>query len=444
MGIALIAAEEWAPHSSAATRNGVALKGQRYESGSNGTLSCTGGWQFAFDGVKPANRYRISWDAEWRDLSEPLDALVGHVYWGQIATDCYVPGTAMIWDYVAAEIDGGVARFSADLRAPEGCTTVTVRATLRWTARGDVAWNLPNLEDLGPDAAQPSVRVAVATGVEETAGQRRGNVQECVDHYASLAERACAEGGAELVALPEICLQWNLPGHAYDRACAVPGPETDRFAQIARSHGAVVVVGMHERVDDAVYNSAVVIDASGEIAGTYRKVHLASTEAMSGIMPGDGFPVMDTKVGRIGCTICMDSSAAESARMVGLNGADFLMLPIMGDHRASLWHPGAPKLDEERWRSIQRTRAMDNQLCMVVARNMSRGSCVIDRSGEVLAYSDGTSDYVVGEVARDDGYRKWNGGCFRQVNWRQRRPHLYGANAADDPEALRRLRADAV
>ena len=106
---------------------------------------------------------------------------------------------------------------------------------------------------------------------------------------------------------------------------------------------------------------------------------------------------------------------------------------------ASVWQRGNPKLDEERWRCIMRTRAMDNQLTMVVARNCSVGSCVVDRSGEVLAYNDGTVDVVVADVARDDGYRKWNGGCFRQVNWRQRRPSLYGAFVLDQPKALRRL-----
>ncbi len=152
---------------------------------------------------------------------------------------------------------------------------------------------------------------------------------------------------------------------------------------------------------------------------------------------------MSTGVGRVGSNICMDSSAAESARMIGLHGADFLVLPIMGDHRASVWQPGTPQLDEDRWRCIQRTRAMDNQLCMVVARNMSVGSCIIDRSGEVLAWNDGTQDVIAADVARDDGYRKWNGLCFRQVNWRQRRPHLYGAYGDAEPEGLRRLRVEA-
>ena len=65
----------------------------------------------------------------------------------------------------------------------------------------------------------------------------------------------------------------------------------------------------------------------------------------------------------------MDSSAAESARMVGLNGADFLLLPIMGDHRADRWTPGAPIFNEGRWQAIMRTRAINNQLTLVVARN---------------------------------------------------------------------------
>ena len=450
MSPSMIRAEAWAPHPSAAPVNDRSANeptdGQ-YESATNGTLSCCGGWQFLFADVIPGHRYRISFNAVGTDLEESTDALVGHIYWGEIATDCYAPGTATVWDYVTGEPDasaggsgGQTVRFSSDLVAPANVSTATVRCTLRWTARGEVTWSVPVLEDLGAYTSRPSIRVAVASGSEAEGGEPRSSVADNLDRYASLAERACGDHGAQLVALPEICLQWKLPTHAYENAVDVPGAETERLSRIAQQHNAVIVVGLHERVGDAVYNSAVVIDDDGEISGTYRKVHLASTEAISGIMPGDGFPVMKTVVGQVGCTICMDSSAAESARMVGLNGADFLVLPIMGDHRASLWTPGSPRLDEDRWLCIQRTRALDNQLSMVVARNMGRGSCIIDRSGEVKAYNDGSQDLVVGDIEQDDGYRKWNGGCFRQVNWRQRRPHLYGAYGSSAPEALRRLR----
>jgi len=111
--------------------------------------------------------------------------------------------------------------------------------------------------------------------------------------------------------------------------------------------------------------------------------------------------------------------------MIGLNGADFLLLPIMGDHRASRWTPGSPNFSEDRWKAIMRTRAMDNQLTMVVARNSSTGSCIIDRKGDILAWNEGEDDYIFADVPVDDGYRTWNGGCFKSVNWLQRRPHLY-------------------
>lgn len=439
MTATLVQTQTWAPHDAAAPKNRQLTAAPSFESVANGTRSCCGGWQFVFDDIQPGHHYHVTWTADWLGLAQPLDMLVGHVYWGQVDVDCYATGTSIIWDYVEAEHNEQSSTFSAHLQAPDDCTTATVRCTLRWTAEGSVTWSQPVLVDLGPAPAQLPVRVAVATGSEEMTRGSQISVQHGVERYAGLAERACAEG-AQLVALPEICLQWNVPGHAYEHAVEVPGPEIEPFQQIARSHGSVLVVGLLERSGDAVHNSAVTIEADGRIAGVYHKVHLASTEAVSGILPGDGFPVTETDVGRVGCTICMDSSAAESARMIGLNGADFLVLPIMGDHRASRWSPGAGSLDEDRWQCIQRTRAMDNQLCMVVARNRSLGSCIIDRSGEILAYNDGSQDLIAATVAMDDGFRKWNGGCFRQVNWRQRRPHLYGAHSAQEPSALQRLR----
>jgi hypothetical protein len=50
---------------------------------------------------------------------------------------------------------------------------------------------------------------------------------------------------------------------------------------------------------------------------------------------------------------------------------------------------------------------------------------VVDRKGDILAWNEGDRDFVIATVELDDGYRTWAGGCFRDVNWMQRRPHLY-------------------
>ena len=115
--------------------------------------------------------------------------------------------------------------------------------------------------------------------------------------------------------------------------------------------------------------------------------------------------------------------------MVGLNGADFMLLPIMGDHRA--WHPAEGGFDPDRFRAIMRTRAMDNQFCVIVARNNGEGSCIVDRVGNVLAWNEGDQDTIVATVKLDDGYLTANHGCYRAVNWMQRRPHVYGEFVED-------------
>src|SRR5262249_5927432 len=162
-------------------------------------------------------------------------------------------------------------------------------------------------------------------------------VRENVEFYGALCEEA-ARRSPHLIVLPEIALQWEVPGNPLDLAVPVSGPETEPFAEIARRYGARLVLGLLERDSDAVANSAVLFGPTGAGEGKYRKVRLAAGgETTSGILPGEGFPVFETEIGRIGCNICMDSSAGESSRMVGLNGADFLLLPIMGDHRADRW-----------------------------------------------------------------------------------------------------------
>lgn len=437
MSVAFLKAESWAAHPEVAPAR--TLEGEWHVSRGNGSRRCCGGWQFLFAGFAPGQAYRVEWETRHRGIAVPGDELAGMAIWGQPDLDDVRFGTRFEWDYVlAVPVAEDRVIYSAVLVAPEGADTLAVRDTLRWSPAGETRTSLPRISCLGTAAPPAPLRVAVATGSEAEARTSRPTVGEAVEFYAGLARRACDQG-AKLVALPEVCLDWDVPGHPVEHALAVPGPETERFSELARCYGATIVVGLHERDGDEVFNSAVVIDADGGVAGIYRKVHLASFEAFSGVVPGDGFPVFGTAAGRIGCNICMDSSAAESARVVGLNGADFLVLPIMGDHRASVWQRGNPVLDEERWRAIMSVRAMDNQLCMVVARNNARASCIVDRSGAFLAYNDGSADFILADVPGNDAFRKWNGGCFRQVNWRQRRPRLYGSFVDSMPPALARL-----
>ncbi len=418
--------QAWAPHAAAAPL--TATEGEQLCVETNGTRTLSGGWQLEYSAVEAGATYRISVDVDYENIDTWRDALQCKAIWGKMAPDnahCHQP-----WDYLLPEVTGhNMLRFSRTLRAPQDAKTLTLRYTLRWTATGRSHWRPAQIEKISAEK-EKTVRIAVATGTRASRQQHHSkSIADNVAYYAELC-RACASA-TDLIVLPEVALQWGLSGSPLDTALSVPSAETDVFAQIAREHQSYILLGLFEREGDAVRNSALLLGPDGQLAGRYYKVHLAvGGESESGILPGDNFPVFATDIGRIGCNICMDVSAAESSRMVGLNGADFLLLPIMGDHRADRWSLGSPVFNESRWQAIMRTRALDAQVCLVVARNEGQGSCIVNRRGDFLAYNDGSEEFIYATVEMDDGFRTWNGGCFRGINWMQRRPHLYGEYVA--------------
>ena len=82
------------------------------------------------------------------------------------------------------------------------------------------------------------------------------------------------EAGAELVVFPE------LSDTGYDialvRRTAQPWTEgaVPRLCAIAKRLSLAILSGVSERVAGSIYNSQVLINASGEVAGSYRKCHL--------------------------------------------------------------------------------------------------------------------------------------------------------------------------
>ena len=200
------------------------------------------------------------------------------------------------------------------------------------------------------------VQMAVGADPEENLRRAAGRVEEA------------ARSGAEVVCLQELfraqyfCQREDT--RAFDLAEPVPGPTTETLGRVARERKVVVVAPVFERRAAGVYhNSAAVIDATGEVAGLYRKMHIPDDPAYYEkyyFAPGDlGFKAFDTRVGRIGTLICWDQWYPEGARLTSLRGANVLFYPT-----AIGWHPkekqaqGAQQRDA--WRTVQRGHAIAN------------------------------------------------------------------------------------
>ncbi len=431
-GLVLTRCETWTPdsHATPVTRQAA---GNEVQIAGNGTQTCCGGWQFCYTGVREGHAYRLQTRVRHQGLQNARDSLVAIVLW-----DHWDRGDAQSkskpWNYLLPKpVSADTLDFEAVGLAPPGATTMTVRYTLRWTEHGSSIWSAPQIQETTLPRRKP-VKVCVLSQSRQMRERIKiqpfsqgldlpREVASAVDRWASLVEVAC-QRKPQLIVTPELVIS-GTP--LVEGSVAVPGPATRPFARLAREHQVHLVLGVKERAGDAVYNSAVLLGPDGKVLGVYRKVHLASSEGLSGISPGNSFPVFDTSIGRIGCLICMDTTLSESARMLALQGADFICFPIMGDLRADRWSPGTPIFNEDRWKAIMRTRAMDNQVCMVVARNDAQGSCIIDRKGDILAWNEGDQEIIEATLPPNDGYRIWDGGDFREVTFLLRRPHLYGA-----------------
>jgi N-carbamoylputrescine amidase len=217
--------------------------------------------------------------------------------------------------------------------------------------------------------------------------------------------RRASEQGAQIVCLPELFRTLYFcqsEDHAnFDLAEPVPGPTTEALARLARDLGIVIVGSVFERRAAGLYhNTAVVLDADGRLAGTYRKMHIPDDPLYYEkfyFTPGDlGFRTIPTRFGQIGTLVCWDQWYPEAARLTTLLGAAILVYPTaIGWHLSEKPEHGAAQLDA--WRTIQRAHAIANGVYVAAINRVGHegppeggiefwgSSFVCDPFGQVLA-----------------------------------------------------------
>ena len=111
----------------------------------------------------------------------------------------------------------------------------------------------------------------------------------------------------------------------------VDGYTIGTMQRLAEEYGVVLICPIFEVEGDSFYNSAIVIDAGGEILGSYRKIHVPQIplwEEKYYFSSGNhGFPVFETKFAPIGIQICWDNFFPEGSRILALKGAKILFSP---------------------------------------------------------------------------------------------------------------------
>ncbi|MGE5296471.1 MAG: carbon-nitrogen hydrolase family protein [Solirubrobacterales bacterium] len=125
------------------------------------------------------------------------------------------------------------------------------------------------------------------------------------------------QDGVDIACLPE--------EFAGTKAEPVPGPTTQAVAELARKFNMYVVCPIREQAGDREYNTAVLIDRKGEIAGYYRKVFVFWGEGVH--CSTEGVKVFETDFGRIGILTCFDLNYPELWQRCDDLDADIVFWP---------------------------------------------------------------------------------------------------------------------
>jgi omega-amidase len=196
---------------------------------------------------------------------------------------------------------------------------------------------------------------------------------------AELAARA-REAGARLLVLPEMF----TTGFTMSPTEVVEeenGASAARVVDIARTHRIALIAGLAARngqgCDTRFHNTAVVVDAEGNLRGRYRKQRLfgittGSSKEARVYSAGDRPLVVEVNGVRFGIFICFDLRFPELFRAVA---REVQALVVIAN-----W----PAVRQSHWDTLLRARAIENQSYMIGVNRLGMADGLEYGGGSVL------------------------------------------------------------
>lgn len=240
--------------------------------------------------------------------------------------------------------------------------------------------------------------------------------------------------GCDLVVFPELALTTFFPRWYFERQEQIdafferemPGPETQRLFDAARSLGLGFCLGYAELANEGGrtrrFNTSILVDKTGRIVGKYRKIHLPGhaehepwrrfqhLEKRYFEVGNLGFPALRATFGAegiFGMAICNDRRWPETYRILGLQAVEMILI----GYNTPVHNPLAPEHDVlSRFHNelVMQAGAYQNGTWVVgVAKAGNEegveqigNSIVVAPSGEIVAACTTTGDELA--IARCD------------------------------------------
>lgn len=260
-------------------------------------------------------------------------------------------------------------------------------------------------------------------GAQLGAIQKSDSRESVIERMIALLDQA-AEQSCDFVVYPELALTTFFPRWYHeDRAEAdiwfekeMPGPATQPLFDRAKAAGIAMSFGYAELTPEGEhFNTSILVDKSGQIAGKYRKVHLPGHVEYDPdithqhlekryFLPGNlGFPAFKFLDGIFGMCICNDRRWPETYRVLGLQGVEMVTLgyntPTTNSRSSN--EPPEQRIFHHKL-SLQAGAYQNSTWVVAVAKagvedgfGLFGSSCIVDPSGSVVAESKTEDDELI-------------------------------------------------
>lgn len=372
---------EWSARPETAPRVFVDSRRGRTSAGSlaisgNSNLAEHGGWERRVTGVATGGWYRFTAYYHAEAVGCESWQVVARLDW-RTTTGSRAGQPDYAW---RATREGAWTRLLLEAKAPENAVSVALQLYLSNAPSGTLWWDDISLDQI-PDPGPRKVTVASIN----LRPQHMRSSAESVGRFIEAVE-AAVRVKTDIILLPEGITVVGTGKSYSEVAESIPGPTTVRLGELARRRSSYVAAGIYEREGPAIYNTAVLIDRAGNLAGKYRKVYLPREEVEAGLTPGSDYPVFSTDFGTVGMMICYDVFFADPARALATKGAELIVMPIWGG-------------DE----TLAKARAIENKV-FLIASGYDHPTYVMDPDGERLAVAEKRGDAAIATIDLNKRY----------------------------------------
>lgn len=174
----------------------------------------------------------------------------------------------------------------------------------------------------------------------------------------------------------------------------------------ARDNSAWVFLGCSRLCPEGVFNTVLIFNRTGELAGWYDKTHCQTTDKK--YLPGQAISVFPSDFGPFGVLICADRRWPEAVRTLALQGARIIFNPTYGMH-------------DDKNRHMMQTRSFESELFIAFTHPLQSlltgpaGQVICDDTNQDAAFIVTEIDLSEADTARADD----------SAHLRDRRPELY-------------------